>query len=69
MSGAAPSSKVSVLKVQDGCGHCSQDQVAVEEPLEIRLAGYSVAVTMRTPGDDYCLAAGFLFSEGIIGGL
>lgn len=42
------------------------DSVATEEPLEIRLAGYSVAVTMRTPGDDFDLAAGFLFTEGII---
>ncbi|HZU11312.1 MAG TPA: formate dehydrogenase accessory sulfurtransferase FdhD [Chloroflexota bacterium] len=39
------------------------DRVAVEEPLEIRLAGCSVAVTMRTPGDDLDLAAGFLFTE------
>ncbi|HET9594614.1 MAG TPA: formate dehydrogenase accessory sulfurtransferase FdhD [Anaeromyxobacteraceae bacterium] len=42
------------------------DSVAVEEPLEIRIAGDSVAVTMRTPGDDGDLALGFLFGEGII---
>jgi FdhD protein len=42
------------------------DRLAVEEPLEIRLAGCSVSVTMRTPGDDLDLAAGFLFTEGII---
>src|SRR5579875_2511542 len=42
------------------------DEVAAEEPLEIRLAGCDVAVTMRTPGDDLDLAAGFLFTEGII---
>ncbi|HEX6509131.1 MAG TPA: formate dehydrogenase accessory sulfurtransferase FdhD [Chloroflexota bacterium] len=42
------------------------DTLAVEEPLEIRLAGCSVAVTMRTPGDDLDLAAGFLYTEGII---
>jgi FdhD protein len=46
------------------------DQVATEEPLEIRLAAgrdrKTVAVTMRTPGSDFELAAGFLFSEAII---
>lgn len=42
------------------------DTVAVEEPLEIRVAGCAVAVTMRTPGDDLDLAAGFLLTEGII---
>jgi FdhD protein len=42
------------------------DQVAVEEPLEIRVAGRPVAVTMRTPGDDAELALGFLFGEGLI---
>ena len=44
------------------------DILAVEEPLEIRLAGYNVTVTMRTPGNDFDLAAGFLLSEGIIRG-
>src|SRR5215831_4527089 len=42
------------------------DSVAVEEPLEIRVATEPVAVTMRTPGDDARLALGFLLSEGII---
>ncbi len=43
-----------------------QDLVAVEEPLEIRVDGEPLAVTMRTPGDDEHLAAGFLFGEGLI---
>ncbi|HEY8207759.1 MAG TPA: molybdopterin-guanine dinucleotide biosynthesis protein MobB [Myxococcaceae bacterium] len=44
------------------------DTVAVEEPLEIRISGDSLAVTMRTPGDDLDLAVGFLFAEGLIHG-
>ena len=42
------------------------DRVAVEEPLEIRLDGRPLVVTMRTPGDDVELAAGFLHAEGMI---
>jgi len=45
------------------------DRVAVEEPLEIRVDGEPVAITMRTPGADERLALGFLFSEGLIDSL
>jgi FdhD protein len=43
-----------------------EDVLAVEEPLEIRLGQMSFSVTMRTPGDDFDLVAGFLVSEGVI---
>ncbi len=45
-----------------------RDQVAVEEPLEIRVDGEPLAVTMRTPGHDEELALGFLHGEGLIDG-
>ncbi len=44
-----------------------EDVLAVEEPLEIRVGGSPLAITMRTPGNDVDLAAGFLVSEGVIG--
>src|SRR6202012_3866825 len=44
------------------------DAVAIEEPLEIRVDGAPLAVTMRTPGHDEELALGFLFGEGLIDG-
>src|SRR5882724_11192230 len=45
-----------------------RDEVAVEVPLEIRVDGAPLAVTMRTPGHDDELAAGFLFGEGLLAG-
>ena len=42
------------------------DTVTAEEPLELRVAGRALAVTMRTPGDDFDLAIGFLLTEGLI---
>jgi FdhD protein len=48
-------------------GATARDEVAVEEPLEIRVDGRAIAVTMRTPGEDEALAAGFLAGEGLIG--
>ncbi len=43
------------------------DTLVVEEPLELRVGGHPYAVTMRTPSDDFDLAAGFLVSEGVVG--
>lgn len=45
-----------------------EDRVAIEEPLEIRVRGRAIAVTMRTPGHDEELAAGFLHGEGLLAG-
>jgi len=55
-----------VLRLADGVGEARPDTLAAEEPLEIRLNGRPLTVTMRTPGDDFDLAAGFLVSEGVI---
>jgi FdhD protein len=61
-----PSVRHRVVKVREQGAEECQDHLAVEEPLEIRLGGVSLSVTMRTPGEDEELVAGFLFSEGII---
>src|SRR5262252_5526861 len=55
-----------IVKVRGADASNREDQIAVEEPLEIRLGGMSLAVTMRTPGHDEELVAGLLFSEGAI---
>ena len=59
-----------IVTVEDGRERAGFDRLATEEPLEIRLrAGgqtRSVAITMRTPGNDFELAAGFLYNEGVI---
>jgi len=65
---------VDISKVSNGLQQAQADSVAVEEPLEIRLAystpdgraTRSISITMRTPGNDNELASGFLFSESII---
>jgi FdhD protein len=62
----APVVEHPVLKVRGDGAAEALDHLAVEEPLEIRLGGMSLAVTMRTPGDDLDLVAGLLFSERII---
>ena len=66
---------VDVLRVTQQASKRNDDLLAVEEPLEIRVAWTAageqreknISVTMRTPGDDFDLAAGFLMTEGIIG--
>ncbi|MEO6638507.1 MAG: formate dehydrogenase accessory sulfurtransferase FdhD [Ginsengibacter sp.] len=63
-----------IIKVNDSGAHPTRDMLAVEEPLEIRISfgskdqkiQKSISVTMRTPGNDFELATGFLFTEGII---
>ena len=55
-----------VTEWTDGTARRIQDQLAAEEPLEIRLNGKPLTVTMRTPGHDEELAAGFLWTEGLI---
>src|SRR5689334_19646602 len=68
--------KYSVQKLSGAALKAAPDVAAVEEPLEIRVSlevdgkrvDRPLSVTMRTPGDDFELAAGFLFTEGIIAG-
>lgn len=57
----------SVVRYESGGASSAADPVTVEEPLEIRVAGETLAVTMRTPGNDHDLAAGFLLAEGLVG--
>jgi FdhD protein len=55
-----------VLRIRGEHRTTRPDTVAAEEPLEIRLSGEPLAVTMRTPGDDFDLVHGFLATEGVI---
>ena len=63
--GLPPQSAARVEVLRLPAGRSERDELAVEEPLEIRVNGQSIAVTMRTPGHDEELATGFLVSEAI----
>ncbi|MET9319772.1 formate dehydrogenase accessory sulfurtransferase FdhD [Streptomyces sp. NPDC003038] len=56
-----------VVRIRNGVVGTRPDTLVAEEPLEIRLGGKPLAITMRTPGDDFALAVGFLVSEGVLG--
>ena len=55
-----------MVRLQDQKSTVRPDSLAAEEPLEIRIGGEALTVTMRTPGDDFDLVAGFLVSEGLV---
>jgi FdhD protein len=56
-----------IVRVQRGGARRGYDTLVAEEPLEIRVGGTPLAVTMRTPGHDFELAAGFVLTEGVVG--
>ena len=61
-----PALSTTVARYQRGTFVDKADNLAAEEPLEIRIEGHNIAVLMRTPGNDRDLAAGFLVTEGIV---
>jgi len=69
-SRASSTTSLNIMEVRDGRVSSRTDQVATEEPMEIRLLAngrrVTAAVTMRTPGSDFELAAGFLYGEGLV---
>ncbi|MBT8337129.1 MAG: formate dehydrogenase accessory sulfurtransferase FdhD [Gemmatimonadetes bacterium] len=69
---ARSTTRVPVIRLRDGRVRRTRDVLSLEEPLEMRVrphgadAGVSIAVTMRTPGHDFELVAGFLLTEGVL---
>jgi len=73
MARAASTVTARVRTVEHGTSRSREDRLAVEEPLEIRISGMdgsrlTAAMTMRTPGNDFELAAGLLYAEGLLAG-
>ncbi len=66
MTSQQPTLKRKVARWHDCRSSFVEDQLVVEEPIEIRVGGQSLIVVMRTPGQDFELAAGLLYTEGII---
>ena len=63
---ATPTRGTRVMRLRAGTAGWGADRLAVEEPLALRIRGETLAVTMRTPGDDFDLAVGFLLAEGVV---
>jgi FdhD protein len=55
-----------IVKINGAASTSAVDHLAAEEPMEVRVDGQAVAVTMRTPGDDFDLALGFCLTEGLV---
>jgi FdhD protein len=66
MTSQQPSLKRKVARWHDCRASLVEDELVVEEPIEIRVGGHSLIVLMRTPGQDFELAAGFLYTEDIV---
>src|SRR5262249_50352624 len=58
--------EIEIIRWEGDAARACRDVVAQEEPLEILLNGESLAVTMRTPGNDFALTTGFLYAESLI---
>src|SRR5258708_6822048 len=61
-----PVKEIAIRRISGSAETDEKDCLAAEEPLEIRVEGHSVAIVMRTPGEDRELAAGFLVTEGLV---